>query len=187
MDDQTTPVDPTAPVVDSTSVPVVDPSVQAPVEATVDAEAPAEEVTSVIPEAEVVAPEVPVEAPSVQAEPETPVVAPEVPVAPEEEVKDTPAEEAVVHEDEAEKHIEEAKVEDALAARDLSPEEEVAASTDSRIDGSNIGLTTNDDIIANLPKNDQGQVEIDENGKILGLDDAAQPNQQPVAPATPVE
>lgn len=63
---------------------------------------------------------------------------------------------------------EEAAKDDEKVVKDLSPEEEVAASTDSRIDGSNIGQTTNTEATASLPTNDQGQVEIDENGHVVG-------------------
>jgi hypothetical protein len=43
------------------------------------------------------------------------------------------------------------------------------------IDASNIGQTTNSDVIGNLPTDENGQVQIDENGAIVGLDASAQP------------
>jgi hypothetical protein len=45
------------------------------------------------------------------------------------------------------------------------------------IDASGIGVTTNQDVIDNFPKNDQGQVVINEEGKIEGLSDENQPRQ----------
>lgn len=43
------------------------------------------------------------------------------------------------------------------------------------IDGSGIGIQTNSDVIDNFPKNDKGQVVINEDGKIEGLSDGEQP------------
>lgn len=44
---------------------------------------------------------------------------------------------------------------------------------------------SNDDVVASLPKNGNGQVEIDENGWIKGLEPSSQPVSQPGAPAAP--
>jgi hypothetical protein len=44
------------------------------------------------------------------------------------------------------------------------------------IDASGLNVTTNQDVIDNFPKNENGQVEIGEDGKIVGLDDSQQPN-----------
>ncbi len=43
---------------------------------------------------------------------------------------------------------------------------------------------TNDEVIANFPRNAQGQVVIDENGQIVGLDSTLQPTEA-VAESTP--
>jgi hypothetical protein len=49
------------------------------------------------------------------------------------------------------------------------------------IDASNIGQTTNSDVIANFPTDENGQVQIDENGIVKGLADELQPNQVAVS------
>jgi len=177
-----TPVDPTAqPVVPTTAAEQTAPAT------TQDASAPVADVQSTTvadvpapaadaptpPEAE--APDEAAAEPAEEAAPGTPAVpatatTPEVPP-----VGDKDGD-AVADEAARVARVEAAAVaEQANLARDLSPVEEVAASTDGRIDGSNIGLTTNDDIIASLPKNEQGQVEIDEDGQVVGLDPANQP------------
>lgn len=75
-------------------------------------------------------------------------------------------------EEDVSKQEDEISVEEAEIQKDLTPQEEAAAQVFNKptdIDGSNIGVTTVDDFNASLPKNEKGQVEIDENGKIVGL------------------
>jgi hypothetical protein len=43
------------------------------------------------------------------------------------------------------------------------------------IDASGLNVTTNQEVIDNFPTNENGQVEIDENGQIKGLDKEKQP------------
>lgn len=45
------------------------------------------------------------------------------------------------------------------------------------IDASGLNVTTNQDVIDSFPKNDKGQVVIDEEGKVEGLKDSEQPSQ----------
>ena len=178
MSDDTTqaPVGPTAPVVDETVAPAEPTTpVDAPVapEAPVDAETPAEDASEPVEEPSV--PEVPeVESPAEDVsepaeEPGTPAV-PATPTTPEVPPVGDKDGDAVADElARVEKETEELKASEAKLATDLSPVEEAQASTDPNIDSSNIGLTTNDDFTANLPKNENGQVEYDENGNIVGV------------------
>lgn len=182
------PVEPTAPAVDPAVAPV-----DAPTEPTPAPEAPvAAEVETPVEEASVpptyatetsAKPESPAEAAS---EPEEELSTPEAPSEPVSTESAPPAGDAEGNSVEEEvsrvEALEEQVLEDEQkASHDLTREEEVQASTDPRIDGSGILTQTVDDFNANLPKNDQGQVEIDEDGKIVGLDDASQPNQSSVS------
>lgn len=65
----------------------------------------------------------------------------------------------------------------AQKAADPTPAQEAALSTGEpgRTDGSGILTQTNQDVIDNFPKNENGQVEIDETGRIKGLGDHQQP------------
>lgn len=136
--------------------------------------APAPEAPTAVPEAEVAAtapsePEAPTEAvAATETSPEIPPAGDKTGNAAKEELARLKAEA---------KATAEAK---AQAAVDPTPAEEAApqvVNSATSIDGSGILTQTNDDVIANFPKNDQGQVVIDSEGRIVGLNDADQPSQ----------
>lgn len=67
--------------------------------------------------------------------------------------------------------------EQAQHAADPTPAQEAAGQVGGpgKTDGTGILTQTNQDVIDNLPRNESGQVEIDETGRIVGLEDGKQP------------
>lgn len=136
------------------------------------------------------APDAPATDPATPAEAPAPADAPaDVPAdtpadpapadAPADPAPATDAQDQAVAADEAQLATDEA-ADVAADATDPTPEQEAAPQVSNgpgQIDGSGILQQTNQEVIDNLPKNDNGQVVIDENGSVVGLDNGSQPTQ----------